>query len=216
MLILLLVFSFSPIFPIMAPFGVLWACSALIAWKYQLSYVWRPECESGGKVLGGAWVLAWVGGAELMCYLSVVAVNTSENSYTHKTLPSTHAREESNAYTQAVGSSFSPTNPPQISTMSSPSNPTCSPHTPAQLWTRVYWQLLTSVWTMALLMTCVIGVKEKIGPAVFTGVLLVVIPFAGWLINRACKRPLEVMSLMAAAELDVKEGARNGDAKARG
>lgn len=50
MLILLLVFSYSPVFPIMAPFGILWSCSALIAWKYKLSYVWKPECESGGKV----------------------------------------------------------------------------------------------------------------------------------------------------------------------
>lgn len=68
---------------------------------------------------------------------------------------------------------------------------------------------------MALLMTCIIGVKEKPAPAIVTGVLLVVIPFAGWLINRACKRPLEVVSLMAAAELDVKEGARSGNDKVR-
>ncbi len=59
-------------------------------------------------------------------------------------------------------------------------------------------------------MTCIIGVKEKLGAAIFTGVQLVIVPIAGYLINRSCQQPLQVISLMAATEMDMKEGARDG------
>lgn len=55
MMLFMLIMVFSPVFPIMAPFGVLYFVTGIITWKYNLCYVWRPECESGGKL----WPLAY-------------------------------------------------------------------------------------------------------------------------------------------------------------
>lgn len=54
LLVIMIVFTYAVICPIILPFGLLYFCGSLIVYKKQVLYVYQPVYESGGAMFPSA------------------------------------------------------------------------------------------------------------------------------------------------------------------